>query len=117
MESRVVIADCCLKQQIKKISELFAQKKLSYGEIRMLCVCQIFANILVMMAIIQFQLTYRLLDWVLANIVSDDYHIISSASVFMNMMFLIQLIENIKEIVRALRCNCDYRSHIESGLN
>jgi len=111
MEDHIVIADCCMKQEIKKFTDFLVRKPLTDREVLLLAVYQFAMNIVIDIALLQFQVAYRLFAWLLYGIVSNN--IIFHLALFMNILILIQIIESIKEFIHTLRCKCDYREHPE----
>lgn len=111
MEDHIVIADCCMKQEIKKFSDFLVQKPLTDREVFLLAIYQFAINILMDIVIIHFHLIYRGLLWLLDRLVSNN--IILMVALFLNSLVLIQMIETIKEFIHTLRCRCDYREHPE----
>jgi len=107
MEDRIFIADCCLKQEVKKISDFLAQKPLTDREALLLCAYQIAMNIMIDIAIIRFNLTYLGLFWLLENIFPNKFILLGG--LFLNSLILIQLVEVIMEFIHTLRCKCDNR--------
>ncbi len=112
---RIVIADCCMKREIKKISDFLRRKPLTDREVLVLSIYQIAMNILFNVALIQFQVAYRLFAWLLYDDVSNN--IISQMAIFINFLFLIQIVESIKDFIHTLRCKCDCISHLEAVSN
>ena len=107
MESNIVIAECCLKQKVKKFSDFLGQKPLTDRQALLLCIYQFAMNVLVDIALIRFKLTYLGLFWLLENIISNN--IIFHMALFLNSLILIQLFQVIKEFIQTLCCKCDYR--------
>lgn len=104
-EQRIVIADCCMKQQVKKFLDFLAQKPLTENELRLLCVYQFVMHLFIDFNIMYFQLAYRGADWLLADLVSRHFIIVTA--IFVDTLLLIQMIENTKDIIHAWRCKCD----------
>ena len=107
MEDNIFIADCCLKQEVKKFSDFLAQKPLTDREVLLICVYQFTMTILIDIALIRFQMTYLGLFWLLENIISNKFILLGA--LFLNSLILIQLVEVIMEFIHTLRCKCEYR--------
>jgi hypothetical protein len=110
-DQHIVIADCCMKQEIKKFSDFLVQKPMTDREVLVLAIYQLATNILIDLALIQFKVAYRLFVWLLYGVFSNN--VIFHLAIFLNFLILIQIVENIKEFVHTMRCQCDYREHPE----
>lgn len=110
-DHHIVIADCCLKQEIKKFTDFLVRKPLTDREVLLLAVYQFVMNIMVDIALLQFKVAYSLFAWLLEGVLSNN--VIFHMAIFLNFLILIQMIENIKEFIHTLRCKCDYREHPE----
>lgn len=107
----IVIADCCMKQEIKKFSNFLVRKPLTDREVLLLAIYQIAMNIFVDVVLLQFKVAYHIFAWLLCDVVSNN--IIFHMAIFLNLLILIKIVESIKEFIHTLRCKCDYREHPE----
>jgi hypothetical protein len=110
-DSFIMMEECCLKNTIQRYVKHVICKPLTEAEARMLCIYEFTLSTTTYIAIIQFQVVGHLLTCVSVNICS--IHLIRMAALFINIMFIIHIIENFKELIRAVLCKCDYRQHPE----
>jgi hypothetical protein len=110
-EQYIMMDECCMKKTMKDLVKTVINKSLTDVEALLLCVYQMTLLTTICLGIIQFQIVARCLVWILVGVIPN--HIIIMTTIFINIMFLIQIIENIRELVVAFLCKCDHRQHPE----
>ena len=92
---------------MKKLIKHLLQYSFTDTEALLLCIYQLAVFIVMCMAIIKFQIVTYYFEWMFDGLISNNTIIMANINVFINILFLIQIIENIKEVVVAFLCNCD----------
>jgi hypothetical protein len=110
---RIVLNDeyCCMKQQIRNFTRFWLNKSLTTTGAILLCIYQITLVMAIYHTIIHFQFVAVCLRWFFAKDDNSDQpvanYIIRMATLFTNIVLILQVTEHIQEFIRALRCNCE----------
>ena len=110
-DSYIMMDDCCMKKTIKDLAKTWANNHLTEREVMQICIYQFAVTAAFYFAIIDYQLATRCLTWAFLEFITMKFIIM--LSLFINIMLFIQMIENLKKVVGALACKCDYREHPE----
>ena len=114
-DSYIFMEECCLKNTIQKYVKHVKCKPFTEPETRMLCIYEFALSTTGYVAILQFQVVGNIITSVCVDICS--IHFIRMAALFVNIMFIIHIIANFIELIRAMLCKCDYRQHPELNEN
>jgi len=110
-EQYIMMDECCMKKTMKDLVKTVLNKSLTDVEALLLCMYQMTLLTTICLGIIQSQIVAGCLTWAAAGLISN--HIIIMTTLFIHIMFVIQIIENMKEVVVAVLCECDHRQHPE----
>jgi hypothetical protein len=100
-----------MKKKVKEFTKKLFNKSLTDIEAIMLSLCQVTFSIMLCFGLIQFHVAQQTTTLIFGWILSDT--IIKLTSLLINIMFTIQVIEHLSEIMMVFLCKCDYRQHPE----
>jgi hypothetical protein len=110
-EPFIMMDDCCMKSTIKKFVKFLKHKPLTNDQALMIYVYHFLFSITLNLSIIQYRFVSRWLEWANPGLLSSL--MITHIAIFVNILILIEMIENIKEMIHTVSCKCDYRQHPE----
>lgn len=107
----IMLDDCCMKPTVKKFVKFLNRKPLTDNEALMICIYHFVFSITLNLSIIQYRFVSRWLEWSNPGLLSSL--MITHIAIFANILILIEIIQNIKDMIHTLSCKCDYRQHPE----
>ena len=101
---RSLLADCCMKKQIKENIKYWIRKPLTYIETILLCVYQFIVMMTIIVSIYKFSVVELCLTWLFENILPEN--LIKLIALILNSMLALQLFDEIWRIILAFLCKC-----------